>query len=44
VNIQKRRVYVPELGKAVLVSVSTKGLKTMRKQGVLKTLKKAGLV
>jgi large subunit ribosomal protein L28 len=43
-NIQKRRVYVPELGKSVLIEASTKGLKTIRKQGALKTLRKAGLV
>jgi large subunit ribosomal protein L28 len=44
VNLQKRRLFVPEIGKAVTVTVSTKALKTMNKNGVYQTLKKAGLV
>ena len=43
-NIQKKKVFVPELGKAVKVEISTTGLRTMKKNGVYKTLKKAGLV
>ena len=43
-NLQKRRIYVSELGKYITVKVSTKGLRTMAKRGVLKTLKVAGLV
>jgi large subunit ribosomal protein L28 len=44
VNIQKKTVFLPELGKKVTVYVSAKGLKTMKKRGAYKTLKIAGLV
>jgi large subunit ribosomal protein L28 len=43
-NLQKKKVFVPELNKSVKIEVSTKGLRTMKKNGVYKTLKKAGLV
>jgi large subunit ribosomal protein L28 len=43
-NLQKKRIYVPELGKAVSIKVSTKGLRTIAKNGAYKTLKTAGLV
>jgi len=44
VNIQKKTLFIPELGKKVTINVSAKGLKTMKKRGAYKTLKKAGLV
>jgi large subunit ribosomal protein L28 len=44
VNLVKSRIYVPELGKNVTCTVSTKALKTINKNGAYKTLKKAGLV
>ena len=44
VNIQKKTLFVPELGKSITLSVSAKGLKTMKKRGAYITLKKAGLV
>ncbi len=44
INLQKKKVFVPELNKAVSITVSTKGLRTMKKNGVYATLKKAGLV
>lgn len=43
-NIQKRRIFVPELEKTVSVSVSTSGLKEIKKNGAYQTLKKAGLI
>lgn len=43
-NLQKKRVYVPELKKTVSITVSTKGLKTIQKNGAFATLKKAGLI
>lgn len=43
-NIQKTKVFVPELKKTVTVEVSAKGLKTIEKKGALKTLKKAKLI
>lgn len=44
VNFQTKTVFVPELGKKVKISVSAKGLKTLKKRGAYTTLKKAGLV
>ena len=44
VNLQKKTLFIPELGKKVTVYVSTKGLKTMKKRGAFQTLKKAGIV
>jgi len=43
-NLQKKRVYVPELDKHVVVNVSTKGLRTIAKNGAYKTLKEAKLI
>lgn len=44
VNLQKKRIFVPELNRAVTVRVSTQGLKTIAKNGAYKTLKAAGLI
>lgn len=44
VNIQKKTLFIPELGKKVTINVSAGGLKTMKKRGAYKTLKAAGLV
>lgn len=44
VNLQKKTILVPELGKKITLNVSTKALKTIKKRGALTTLKKAGLV
>jgi len=44
VNLVKTKIYVPELKKTVTVTVSTKALKTINKNGAYKTLKKAGLL
>jgi len=43
-NMQKTKIFVPEIGKSVRIEVSTKGLKTINKNGAYKTLKKAGLI
>ncbi len=43
-NLQKKRIFVAELGKTVLVNVSTKGLRTIAKNGAFETLTKAGLI
>jgi large subunit ribosomal protein L28 len=43
-NLQKKRIFVPELGKTIVLTVSTQGLKTIAKNGAYKTLKKAGVV
>jgi large subunit ribosomal protein L28 len=43
-NIQKKTVFVPEINQSVRIAVSTKGLKTIQKNGAFATLKKAGLI
>lgn len=43
-NLQRKTLFIPELGKKITINVSAKGLKTMRKRGAFATLKKAGLV
>ena len=43
-NLQKKRIYVPEIDKHVSVNISTKGLRTIAKNGAYKTLKEAGLI
>ena len=43
-NLQKKRIYVPELGKAVTVTVSTAALRTIAKNGAYATLKEAKLI
>lgn len=43
-NLQKRRIYVPELAKTIIVDISTKGLKTVKKNGAFAILKKVGII
>ena len=43
-NLQKRKIFVPELGTHVALIVSARGLKTIAKRGAYPTLKKAGVV
>ncbi len=43
-NLTKRRIYVAELGKYVLVDISTKGMRHIKKNGAHATLKKAGVL
>ena len=43
-NLQKKKVYIPELKKSITLNLSAKGIKTIQKNGAFATLKKAGLV
>ncbi len=43
-NLQKKRIYVPELKKSVVLKISTRALRTIQKNGAYRTLKKAGLI
>jgi large subunit ribosomal protein L28 len=43
-NLQKKRVYVPELDKTFNITISTKAIKTIAKNGAYATLKKAGII
>ena len=44
VNVQKKRVWVPELGEFVTVKLSTRALRTIAKNGAYPTLLKAGVI
>ncbi len=44
VNLQKKRVYIPELKKYVSLTLSTQAIKTINKNGAFATLRKAGLI
>jgi large subunit ribosomal protein L28 len=44
VNVQKKRIWVPELGEFVTVKLSTRALRTVMKNGAYPTLLKAGLI
>ncbi len=43
-NIQKKKIFIPEVGKSIRLWISTKGIKTIQKNGAYVTLKKAGLI
>lgn len=43
-NLQKKRVYVPELNKYFPLTISTQAIKTINKHGAYAVLKKAGII
>ena len=43
-NLQKKTIYIPELKKSMTVTISTRGIKTINKNGAYVTLKKAGVI
>ncbi|MCA9355436.1 50S ribosomal protein L28 [Candidatus Kaiserbacteria bacterium] len=43
-NLQKKKIFVPELNKSVTVKVSASALRTIAKNGAFETLKKAKLI
>ena len=43
-NLQKKRIWVPELKKYITVKLTARALKTLDKNGAYATLKGAGLV
>ena len=43
-NLQKKKIFVPELDKTFTLTLSTKAIKTIQKNGAYATLKKAGLI
>lgn len=43
-NLQKKRIYVPELKKTFNLVISTRAIKTINKNGAYATLKKAGVI
>lgn len=43
-NLQKKKIFVPELGKSINIEISARGMRTMKKRGTYATLLKAGLI
>jgi len=43
-NLQKKTYFIPEIGKKLVITLSTKAIRTINKNGAYKTLKKAGLI
>jgi large subunit ribosomal protein L28 len=43
-NLQSRSIFVPEIGKSIKITVSNRGMKTIRKNGAYAALKKAGAI
>lgn len=44
INLQKKRIFVPELGQTFVLNLSTQAIRTIAKNGAFQTLKKAGLI
>jgi large subunit ribosomal protein L28 len=44
INLQKKRIFVPEINKFINIEVSVQGMRTMKKNGTYATLLKAGLI
>ena len=44
VNLQKKRIFVPELGKTFRLTLSTNAIRTINKNDAFATLKKAGII
>ena len=43
-NLQKKKIYIPELKKSVTLTLSTSAIKTIQKNGAFRTLKQAGII
>jgi large subunit ribosomal protein L28 len=43
-NLQRKKIFIPELGKSMTLTISAKAVKTIQKNGAYATLKKAGII
>lgn len=43
-NLQKKKIFVPEINTMISMEVSTGGLRTIKKLGAFQALKKAGIL
>ncbi len=44
INLQKKKIFIPSLGKSVKVALTPKGLRVLKKQGVEKGLRSARII
>ena len=43
-NIQKKKIFIPEMNKSITLTISTRAIKTIQKNGAYATLKKAKII
>lgn len=43
-NLQTKKIFIPEINKSVRLTLSTRAIKTIQKNGAFATLKKAGII
>ena len=43
-NLQNKKIFIPELNKSISIQVSVQGMRTMKKNGAYATLLKAGII
>ncbi len=43
-NLQKKKIFIPEMNKYMTLTISANAIKTINKNGAYATLKKAGLI
>ena len=43
-NLQSKKIYIPELKKSIRITLSTRAIKTINKNGAFATLRKAGII
>ncbi|OHA24577.1 MAG: hypothetical protein A3B11_00270 [Candidatus Taylorbacteria bacterium RIFCSPLOWO2_01_FULL_44_26] len=43
-NLQRKKIYIPELKKSIHITVSARGMRTIQKNGAFRALKKAKII
>ncbi len=43
-NLQKKKIFIPEMNKSITLTLSTKAIKTINRNGAYATLRKAGII
>jgi large subunit ribosomal protein L28 len=43
-NLQTKKIYIPEMKKSIRITLSTRAIKTINKNGAFATLRKAGII
>jgi large subunit ribosomal protein L28 len=43
-NLQRKKIFIPELGRSIRLELSTRAIKTINKRGAYATLRKAGVI
>lgn len=43
-NLQKKKIFIPEMNKYVTLTISAKAIRTINKNGAYATLRKAGII